>query len=61
MALGPLPVALLGPGHRWLYCEGGTPMPGRKSSCTHLHATLPREGSCQPDPGQLSFCTRRFY
>lgn len=24
MAPGALPVALLGPGHRWLYCEGGT-------------------------------------
>ena len=50
MAPGPLPVALLGPGHRWLYCEGGTPVPGQKSSCTHLHATLPREGVLSARP-----------
>lgn len=43
MAPGPLPVALLVPGHRWLYCEGGTPMPGQKFKL-HPPACHPASG-----------------
>lgn len=43
MVPGPLPVALLGPGHRWLYCEGGTPVLGQK--------VKPHPPACHPASG----------
>ena len=43
MVSGPLPVALLGPGHRWLYCEGGTPVLGQKVKL-HPPACHPASG-----------------
>lgn len=45
MAPGPLPAALpvWGPGRRWLYCEGGTLVLGRKAAL--------RPPACHPASG----------